>query len=402
MNISNDKFPRSLLQNSIEVRKDYFYNKTIGHPRLEIAKQDALSLIDTSGEPDIMIVTGPTGVGKTTLATKIEDKLLERSLTRMESDKSHLPVIRVDAVPPEKEMKFDWEDFYTRLLHAFSEPCVSQKQLFEDQIYMEQPISPIHSMNKLAALRRAVENTMKMRGTRALIVDEANHLLMVEPKLMRRQFEIIKSLSQKCNVTIILIGTYDLLLILEQSAQLVRRGRVVHMARYDDYNAQDKLAFKNALYTFQCHMPFAIEPNLLAHLNDFYLKSAGCIGILKKWLNTAVKEGLNKQLETIDWDFIAQYAHSNKSIQTVLNEAFIGESKLKDIDIKQLRAMLKSHHQTIAKVEPSEMSNASQAEATVAQEPLPKLPPDKKSIRGQVGKRNPKRDSTGVQFGLFF
>lgn len=400
MGPSDNKFPLSLLNNSIEIRKDYFYSKTIGHPRLEEAKQNALSLIDTSGEPDIFIVTGPTGVGKTTLATKIEDQLLKRSFSRMETDRSHLPVIRVDAVPPEKDMKFDWKDFYTRLLYAFSEPCIAQKQLFEDQIYMEQPLSPVYSMNTVAALRRAVENTMKMRGTRAFIIDEANHLLMVDPKLMRRQFEVIKSLSQKCNVTIILIGTYDLLQILEQSAQLVRRGRVVHMARYDDYNADDKLAFKSALYTFQRHMPFEIEPSLLPHFNSFYLKSAGCIGILKKWLNTAVKEGLNKQLKTIDWDFIVQYAHSNKSIQTVLNEAFIGESKLKDIDVKELRGMLKSHHHAIAKATP-ELNAALPTALSDVQEPLPNLPPEKQSIRGQVGKRKPKRDATEIQYGLF-
>jgi hypothetical protein len=218
---------------------------------------------------------------------------------------------------------------------------------------------------------------------------------------MRRQFEIIKSLSQKCNVTIILIGTYDLLQILEQSAQLVRRGRVVHMARYDDYIPADKLAFKNALFTFQRHMPFKIEPELLKHLNVFYLKSAGCIGILKKWLDNAVKEGLNQELETIDLDFILQYAHSNKSIQTVLNEAFIGESKLKDIDVRELRFMLKSHHENLGKITTKENDINISPEADIVQEQLPKLPPDKKSVKGQVGKRNPKRDTTEVNYGLF-
>jgi flagellar biosynthesis GTPase FlhF len=70
---TQDKFPQSLLQNSIDVRKEYFCRKTINHPRLEMAKNDILSLADTSGKRDIIIVTGPTGVGKTTLAVKTED-----------------------------------------------------------------------------------------------------------------------------------------------------------------------------------------------------------------------------------------------------------------------------------------------------------------------------------------
>lgn len=400
MNTIDNKFPRSLLQNSVEVRKSYFNNRTISHPRLEAAKEHVLSLIDNTGEPDVLIVTGPTGVGKTTLAAKLEDKLLERSMARMESDKYHLPVIKIVAVPPGKDKKFDWKDFYIRWLHALNEPCASQKQLFEEHIYMEQPISPFYSMNTVAALRRAVEKTMKMRGTKALIIDEANHLLMVDPKLMGLQFEIIKSLSQKCDATIVLIGTYDLLQIREQSAQLVRRGHVVHMARYDDYNAADKRSFKNALFSFQLQMPFEIEPNLVANFNHYYLKSAGCIGVLKDWLDNAVNDGLDKGLKTLTWDFIVQHALSNKNIQTILKEAFDGEAKLKDIDVRVLRDMLKTQHEKLGEITAKPNGDEPPILITTDQEPLPKLPPKKKSVRGQVGKRNPTRDSTEVQYGL--
>jgi hypothetical protein len=148
-------------------------------------------------------------------------------------------------------------------------------------------------------------------------------------------------------------------------------------------------------------MPFKIEPDLLKHLNVFYLKSAGCIGILKKWLNIAVREGLNSDLDTIDLDFILQYAHSNKSIQTVLNEAFIGESKLKDIDFRELRLMLKSHHDNLGKITTQDSDVNIPPGSDLVQEALPKLPPAKKSVKGQVGKRKPKRDATEANFGLF-
>jgi DNA replication protein DnaC len=396
-----DQFPEFLLQSSAETRKEYFYRKTIAHPRLEQAKQNVLSFIDTDDEPEIIIVTGPTGVGKTTLAAKIEDQILQQNLTRMSTDKSYLPVISLTTPAPDKDTEFDWREFYIDWLKAFKEPCVYQKQLFEDSIYTDQPFYANYATNGMSELRSSVVQTMKMRETRVLIIDEANHLLTVKPNNMAKQFQAIKSLSQKCKATIILIGTYDLLQILEQSAQLVRRGRVVHMARYDDYDADDKLAFKNALYTFQRHMPFEIEPDLLSHFEAFYLKSAGCIGILKKWLNRAVREGIKRGLKTIDWPFILQYAHSNKSIKTVLEEALVGERKLQDIDVSELRNILKSHHRDLEKTTKKSASAPSLPETEVDQVSLPALPRDKKSVKSQVGKRKPVRDSTEINFALF-
>lgn len=244
-------------------------------------------------------------------------------------------------------------------------------------------------MNSLPALKRSAEKTMHMRKLRVLVIDEANHMFMSEQQL-RKQFERIKSLSLRSKATIVLVGTYDLLRILEQSAQLVRRSRVVHMARYDDYSPDDKKAFYSALYSFQCHMPFPVAPELHHDAEYFYLKSAGCVGILKDWLDMAVENALEAGLETIDTEYADRHALSNASLRTVLEEAFVGENKLKDIDLGDLRGMLRKQHEGL------EMGTAVKTTIPVAQGGRS----EKRGVRKQVGKRDPKRDPIGVQHGL--
>lgn len=377
-------FPRELLATSIETRLEYFMDKKISHPKLNSALLQALQMLGYQTGPDILIITGPTGAGKTTLANKIGESLLDAHREAMEQDRNLMPVVKISATAPNQGM-FSWKDFYIRLLRAYDETLIRQKTLFplDAYRYIDVPQGKAGSHNVTDALRRASEVCIHERRTRFLLIDEAQHLILgAKGGRLREQFEAIKSLSINTQATIVLIGTYDLLTILEQGAQLGRRSRVVPFHRYMDDVQDDVGAFQSALYTFQIHMPFEVVPDLVSRAKEFYLKTAGCIGILKEWLNMVVENGLKDGLQTVDWEYANKFSIKNLTIRTVFEEAIAGEHKLADVDLGELERYVR------------DLSTSRRIITTGSG----KIPP---KGNGRPGKRNPHRDPVGFNGDLF-
>lgn len=382
--IQDKGFPRELLATSIETRLKYFMDKKINHPKLDSARRQALQMLGYQTGPDILIITGPTGVGKTTLADKIWESLLGEHHEAMEQDRNLMPVVKISATAPNQGV-FNWKDFYIRLLRAYDETLIRQKTLFpmDAYRYIDVPQGKAGSHNVTDALRRASEICIHERRTRFLLIDEAQHIIMAaKGGRLREQFEAIKSLSINTQATIVLIGTYDLLTILEQGAQLGRRSRVVPFHRYMDDINEDVGAFQSALYTFQQHMPFEMAPDLVSHAKEFYLKTAGCIGILKDWLNMVVENGLKDGLKTVDREYANKLSLKNLTIKTVFEEAITGENKLADVDIGELESYVRD----LSKGRRITTSGSEKTPAKAGRRP---------------GKRKPLRDPVGFDRDLF-
>ena len=65
------------------------------------AKDRLLEAITESAPNSLILVFGPTGVGKTTLLSKIRELLSTSATPNPESDPGHLPVVVIEAAPPE-------------------------------------------------------------------------------------------------------------------------------------------------------------------------------------------------------------------------------------------------------------------------------------------------------------
>ncbi|MEH2235137.1 AAA family ATPase [Nostoc sp.] len=372
-------FPLKLLEQSATEKLAYFENYTVAHPRL---KEVYETLVRTIAEPagaSFIFVYGPSGIGKTTLRLRVEQKLTELALPKLESDRGCVPVVGVEAVAPESR-NFNWKDYYTRALIALEEPLIDHKFNYGVRGIYRDIFGKINVESKVVApaLRRALENALSYRHPDVFFIDEAQHFgKMASGHKLQDQLDCLKSVANMTGILHCLLGTYELLTFRNLSGQLSRRSVDIHFRRYCADTPEDVQAFKSVLLTFQQQMPLAQPPDLVIHWEYFYERTLGCVGILKNWLTRALKDALDREATTVTLKDLQKRAWSVAQCQRMFKEIQEGERQLSETetDVQHLRSALGLGAKTIAQ---------------------PEEAPKKTLPQGKVGKRNPKRDPIGV------
>ncbi|MGB3208833.1 MAG: ATP-binding protein [Crinalium sp.] len=373
-------FPIELLTRPATERLAYFENYTVAHPRLKEVYEILMRTIAEPAGASFIFVYGPSGVGKTTLRLRVEQKLTELALPKLESDRGRVPVVGVEAIAPESK-NFNWKDYYTRALIALEEPLIDHKFDYSARGIYRDNSGKINVESKVVApaLRRALENALIYRHPDVFFVDEAQHFgKMASGHKLQDQLDCLKSLANTTGILHCLLGTYELLTFRHLSGQLSRRSVDIHFSRYCADSPEDVQAFKGVLLTFQQQMPLAETPDLVNQWEYFYERTLGCVGILKNWLTRALKDALDKEVPTITLKDLEKRAWSVAQCRRMLQEIQEGERQLSETetDVNNLRSAL-----------------GLGAKTTSLPEEAPKTtrPPQK------VGKRKPKRDPVGVQ-----
>jgi energy-coupling factor transporter ATP-binding protein EcfA2 len=365
--------PPTLVPDATTDQLGQFETRLISHPLLESCYTDLRSVTRRPGVVPLIEVVGPSGAGKSTLVRRLNREILKESERAMQMNPGLIPIILVEAPSPDNG-NFQWGDFYHRFLEAEYEPMIGRKSpgIAEGEFRERRK-----KTGTFAELRRAVEQCIRYRGTKIVIIDEAQHLTkVVNARRLQDQMDTIKSLASLSGVQFVMVGTYELLTLLNQNGQLARRARCIHFRRYNLRQPGDQQVFLNILAMFESRLPVQASGVLVNNLDYIYEHCLGCVGVFKDWLNLACGHSVEAGRGTLELQDLEVTALSNDSLLQLLQEITEGEGRIESSMSKgeELRKKLGL-----------QKPQSPQSEGGRAP-----------SQRRAVGERNPHRDLVGV------
>jgi type II secretory pathway predicted ATPase ExeA len=260
----------------------------------------------------MVLIIGPSRVGKTTLIRLLEERLLKLAKSQMERDASFIPFASITAAGPNAS-RFDWRTYYRAILRGLQDPFVDGK------------IARIRERE----LREAMETALLQRRPIALIVDEAHHLAKTsQGRYLQDQLDHLKYFENLTEVSHLLVGTYDLRPFRKINAQLACRSVDIHFPRYDAANDKEVQAFRSVLWALQRQLPVEQEPELLDHWEFLYARSIGCIGLVKMHLNRALTLALTEKKKTVTLAHLRKTALPEARVELALRNALESETEL--------------------------------------------------------------------------
>jgi hypothetical protein len=256
----------------------------IKHARIASMMEEVDTLIYPGSQDNLLLICGPTGVGKSTLSEHVVKQAIAHSREDMEANAGIIPAVYVEA-PASGEHEFSWRLFYTRML-AQLDPITTNtatpRAAFGIDADSGRMVRPQRSSGtSLAALRGAVERALAARKTQFIVVDEAVHIIQQSSaSRLETQLNTLKSLANNAGPQIVLVGSYDLYQLMSLSGQLARRSSVLHFERYRQDRPEDLRSFGACVQKIQNTLPHLWGDKLMPHVEALQENTLGCVGTL--------------------------------------------------------------------------------------------------------------------------
>lgn len=284
------QFPERLKSASVDEKMAYFKKGfVLNHVMIKRVHDHLKSDFFDSSEQQIVLVEGPTGVGKSCLANTIFSDFYRGR--ENEGSCKTLPIVYFEA-DVHSAGSFSWKDFYVRMLRAIGE-------LEEIRIYGT-PLPVGDDGGRKYSARNRTEHQLRGDFERRLsdydvgyiLFDEIQHVFKYGGKSAERNLDILKNISNKTGCRFIGLGTYEISFSIDKSAQLSRRIMSLEFPGYSIASNEDYQSFLSAYSGLLAYMPVQMSADVSRYAKEAYIGSCGCVGILKEWFNRALRRAL--------------------------------------------------------------------------------------------------------------
>jgi hypothetical protein len=372
---------------------DHFKAFAARHPLLDRVEHEVLHAIWEPAGFAYLLVYGPSGVGKSTMIQHIV-----RRLNPAGGGTGQRPLLLLEVRPPDGAL-FHRTDYYRTALRLLGKTSFERRMtvdLSTEQTWEKKggrrSTSRYHDDPEL---RSALEDTLRTQQVRAVILDEAQHLMDgSHAATALEQLDWIKSMTNVTGVLHLLLGTYSLLHFCNLNGQTARRGLAVHFPRYDFRDEAERQAFQNVLLTLVAQVPLEVDrAALLARWPYVYARSLGCVGVLKEWLVRATALALREGSAALTLSHLERRALSDATCARMAADIQEGE--------QTLAASHAQRHRLLALLGlPEEPERAGGMitvlpPAATAHAEAPGAPP-RSPAKTRVGQRRPQRDPVGA------
>ncbi|TDN62438.1 TniB family NTP-binding protein [Paraburkholderia sp. BL10I2N1] len=233
-------------------KNDYVRNLLIPHSTLNTILEEVEVLMEQFGGLSIILIVGPTGWGKSAFGRKLLRDLIQIYAYQIQEDPSIIPAVMVDVDSADRRYGIDFGFLYARICMALLAPSVLDG--FGMPQNLGRPLDPTENS------RMTLENAIVGRKLQHLILDEVIHFLnSATPPV--HYGNLLKSLSNRSNFHLVLIGAYGSEALIHATAQLARRITVIHCPRYKQCK-EDFEEYATFIKSVAAHMPYHFEIDL--------------------------------------------------------------------------------------------------------------------------------------------
>jgi hypothetical protein len=306
----------------------------VAHPMLIDCHNDLVSMIEAPAGRNIAFLFGATGVGKTMLVTTVHELIWDQ----YEPDDEHpgrFPILYFSAPPSTAYAPASLKWATQLALKGIREPAPDRKRTLPRPPVGQTHLGQFDSRSPLPPAFQALVDTLRDRETKAVLIDDSHQFSNgLSRGRIELQLEYFKLLADLSGALVVLIGTYALLSQRNINAQLGRRSDDIHFRRYRADIPEERrnfLGFLNSLmHQIDEHADATrvTVPCLVDHFELLYSRSAGCVGIVKRWVVVAANDALRERRREVTAGDLHRRAPTIARTRTLLQEILAAEEQL--------------------------------------------------------------------------